>query len=208
MPSVCRAVYLPAASLFTTTLSAQNGVIQRGPDRGPRPSNWVCPFFLKVLPSQAGSPCVSSGSEGIGHVGSPTDVTDEQWTLVQPLVNVAGKRGRRLGNDIRAVVDGVLYIARTGDQWRCLPPQFGPWARVWPQFRRWSRNGTWSRLLAELHRKARTKLGRAAAVPSMVVIGTHLPRPGRPVRGHQGRQAGRGRRRHQAGRFGSTPCRS
>ncbi len=176
MPSVCRAVYLPAASLFTTTLSAQNGVIQRGPDRGPRPSNWVCPFFLKVLPSQAGSPCVSSGSEGIGHVGSPTDVTDEQWTLVQPLVNVAGKRGRRLGNDIRAVVDGVLYIARTGDQWRCLPPQFGPWARVWPQFRRWSRNGTWSRLLAELHRKARTKLGRAAAVPSMVVIGTHQAR--------------------------------
>ncbi len=47
---------------------------------------------------------------------------------------------------------------------------------MWSQFRRWSRNGTWSALLAELHRKARTTLGRAAAEPAMVVIGTHLAR--------------------------------
>ncbi len=70
----------------------------------------------------------------------------------------------------------MLYITHTGCQWRCLPPQFGPWTRVWSQFRRWSRNGVWSALLAELHRKARTKLGRAEVEPSMVVIGTHLAR--------------------------------
>jgi len=74
------------------------------------------------------------------------------------------------------VIDGVLYIAHTGCQWRCLPPQFGPWTRVWSQFRRWYRNGLWSRLPAELHRQVRTDLGRADPEPSMVIIDTHLAR--------------------------------
>lgn len=55
-------------------------------------------------------------------------------------------------------------------------PQFGSWTWGWSQFRRWSRNGVWSRLLAELHRKATTRLGRAEVEPSMVVIDTHLAR--------------------------------
>jgi putative transposase len=96
--------------------------------------------------------------------------------LVEPLLNLAGKRGRNFGADIRTVVDGVLYVAHTGCQWRCLPPQFGPWTRVWSQFRRWSRNGVWSRLLAELPRQARIDLGRNDAIPSMVIIDTHLAR--------------------------------
>ena len=106
----------------------------------------------------------------------PTDLTDEQWALVEPLLNLSGKRGRKFGADIRAVVDGVLYIVHTGCQWRCLPSEFGPWTRVWSQFRRWSRNGVWSRLLAEVHRQAREHLSRADAAPSMVVIDTHLAR--------------------------------
>lgn len=74
----------------------------------------------------------------------PTDTTDAQWDLLKPLINVAGKRGRRFSGDVRRVVDGILYVAYTGCQWRCLPREFGPWTRVWSQFRRWSRNGTWS----------------------------------------------------------------
>ncbi len=53
----------------------------------------------------------------------------------------------------------MLYIAQTGCQWRYLPESFGPWTRVWSQFRRWSRNGTW-----------------AEETPSMVVVDTHLAR--------------------------------
>ncbi len=103
-------------------------------------------------------------------------MTDAQWKLLEPLINVAGKRGRRFSEDVRRVVDGMLYVAYTGCQWRCLPREFGPWTRVWSQFRRWSRNGTWSRLLAALHRHVRVRAGRPASLPSMVVVDTHLGR--------------------------------
>ena len=70
----------------------------------------------------------------------------------------------------------MCYIAHTGCQWRFLPAEFGPWTRVWSQFRRWSRNGTWALVLAELHAQAALALGRMQAKPSMVVIDTHLAR--------------------------------
>jgi putative transposase len=70
----------------------------------------------------------------------------------------------------------MLYIAQTGCQWRYLPESFGPWTRVWSQFRRWSRNGTWARALTVLHAAAREADGRAESAPSMVVIDTHLAR--------------------------------
>jgi putative transposase len=114
--------------------------------------------------------------DGWGVPGYPTDLNDAQWALLAPLVQVPGKRGRKFSGDVRRVIDGVLYITHTGCQWRCLPHEFGPWTRVWSQFRRWSRNGTWARLLAALHRAVRTRLGRAAPLPSMVVMDTHLGR--------------------------------
>src|SRR5690349_10098131 len=70
----------------------------------------------------------------------------------------------------------MLYIAQTGCQWRYLPESFGPWTRVWSQFRRWSRNGTWAKALTVLHAAARRQHGRAEQTPSMVVIDTHLAR--------------------------------
>ena len=71
----------------------------------------------------------------------PSDLTDEQWDLLEPVFNTPGKRGRRHADDVRGVVDAMLYIAQTGCQWRYLPESFGPWTRVWSQFRRWSPNG-------------------------------------------------------------------
>lgn len=106
----------------------------------------------------------------------PTDLTDDQWALLEPLLCSGSKRGRRFGADVRRVVDGILYVSYTGCQWRCLPVEFGPWTRVWSQFRRWSRNGTWARLLAELHRTVRRVAQRTDPTPSMVVVDTHLAR--------------------------------
>jgi transposase len=105
-----------------------------------------------------------------------SDLTDEQWTLPEPVFNAAGKRGRKHADDLRGVVDAMLYISQTGCQWRYLPESFGPWTRVWSQFRRWSRNGTWARALTALHAAAREANGRPDATPSMVVIDTHLAR--------------------------------
>jgi putative transposase len=109
-------------------------------------------------------------------VSYPSDLTDDQWELLEPVFNAPGKRGRKHADDLRTVVDAMLYIAQTGCQWRYLPESFGPWTRVWSQFRRWSRNGTWAQALTVLHGAARESAGRAERTPSLVVIDTHLAR--------------------------------
>jgi putative transposase len=114
---------------------------------------------------------------GVPH-SYPSDLTHDQWALLEPLLNGPGKRGPRFGGDLRDVVDGILYVAHTGCQWRYLPESFGPWTRLWSQFRRWSRNGTWARALTVVHATARVALGRAETAPSMVAIDTHLARGG------------------------------
>ena len=106
----------------------------------------------------------------------PSDLTDEQWDLLEPVFNAPGKRGRGHADDLRSVVNAMLYNSQTGCQWRFLPESFGPWTRVWSQFRGWSRNGTWARALTVLHAAARQADGRTEATPSMVVIDTHLAR--------------------------------
>jgi transposase len=149
-----------------------------------------------------------------------SDLTDEQWALLEPVFNAPGKRGPKHAPDLRRVVDAMLYVSHTGCQWRYLPESFGPWTRVWSQFRRWSRNGTWTRALTVLHPAAREADGRADATPSMVVIDTHLARGasnggftfhdrGGPY-GREGRQARGGGRRDRApgrcpGRAGLHP---
>ena len=120
--------------------------------------------------------CAESHDRHNHVVAYSSDLTDAQWCVLEPLLLVSSKRGPKHGDDIRHVVDAMLYISHTGCQWRFLPEQFGPWTRVWSQFRRWSRNGTWARVLTALHASTRTALGRKEPQPSMVVIDTHLAR--------------------------------
>ncbi len=60
----------------------------------------------------------------------PTGTADAQWALLWPLITVPGKPGRRFGGDVRRVVEGMLFVAHTGYQWRCLPREFGSCTRV------------------------------------------------------------------------------
>ncbi len=55
-----------------------------------------------------------------------SDLTDEQWALLEPVFNAPGKRGPRHGPDLRSVVDAMLYISHTGCRWRYLPDSMGP----------------------------------------------------------------------------------
>ena len=117
-----------------------------------------------------------AGFDGtVGGMSYASDLTDEQWALLKPVFNTPGKRGPRHAPDLRRVVDAMLYVSHTGCQWRFPPESFGPWTRVWSQFRRWSRNGTWARALTVLHAAAREADGRTEATPSMVVIDTTWP---------------------------------
>ncbi|HET7388566.1 MAG TPA: transposase [Nocardioidaceae bacterium] len=71
-------------------------------------------------------------------------MTDDQWDLLEPAFNAPGKRGRRHADDLRTVVVAMLHIAQTDWQWCYVAASFGRRTRVWSQFRRWSRNGTWA----------------------------------------------------------------
>ena len=67
----------------------------------------------------------------------PSDVTDEQWPLIEPHLPAARPGGRPRKTDMRDVVDAILYILRTGCQWRYLPVDFPPRSTVWRYFDRW-----------------------------------------------------------------------
>jgi putative transposase len=106
----------------------------------------------------------------------PTDMTDAQWAKLKPLLESPSKRGRKHGHDLRQVVDALLYVTHTGCQWRYLPESYGPWTRVWSQFRRWSSNVTMQAVVAGLHPEVRALQGRSEPHPSLIVIDTHLVR--------------------------------
>src|SRR4051812_45207080 len=86
----------------------------------------------------------------------PSDVTDEQWRLIERLIPVyPGGRPRK--TDLRDVVDAVFYVLRTGCQWRFLPKDFPPKSTVWRYFDEWRHNGTLEDIHDALRRKVRTE---------------------------------------------------
>ena len=85
----------------------------------------------------------------------PSDVTDEQWALLEPHIPVY-PGGRPRTTDLREVVDAVFYVLRTGCQWRYLPKDFPPKSTVWRYFDEWRHNGTLDTLHDLLRRKVRT----------------------------------------------------
>jgi transposase len=102
-----------------------------------------------------------------------SDLTKEQWEclkpyLVKPLPAVR-RAGRPPKQDFHAVVNGTLYVLKTGCQWRMLSKDFPPWQTVYGCFRRWKREGRWDRALKALREAARQKAGRKAE-PSVAIL--------------------------------------
>src|SRR5881227_3292970 len=86
----------------------------------------------------------------------PSDVTDEQWALIRDLIPVyPGGRPRK--TNLRDVVDAVLYVLRTGCQWRYLPKDFPPKSTAWRYFDEWRHNGTLDQIHDTLRTKVRTQ---------------------------------------------------
>ena len=103
----------------------------------------------------------------------PSDLTDVQWTVLEPILLSAREHrhagGRPRKYPMRRVVDALLYVARTGCQWRQLPENFPPWQSCHQQFRAWRDDGVWERVNAELVRQSRLRQGRPAT-PTAAVI--------------------------------------
>lgn len=76
--------------------------------------------------------------------------TDEQWARIEPLLPSTNGKQSRPFRDHRQVLNGIVYRLRTGCPWRDLPAEFGPWQTVWKRHARFSRDGTWDRLLAQV----------------------------------------------------------
>jgi putative transposase len=89
-----------------------------------------------------------------------SDLTDEQWKLIEPLLPTAKPGGRPRKTDIREVVNAIFYMLRTGCAWRLLPHDFPPPGTVYDYFRAWTKNGTLWRIHDTLRRLVRVAAGR------------------------------------------------
>src|ERR1700730_1385671 len=83
-----------------------------------------------------------------------TDLTDAAWALGKPLLPAARHGGRPRTTDVRAVVNAIFYLLRTGCQWRMLPHQFPPWGTVYYYLRNWEKTGTWTLLHRTLYEQS------------------------------------------------------
>jgi len=86
----------------------------------------------------------------------PSDVTDEQWALIESHLPVY-PGGRPRTTNLRDVVDAIFYILRTGCQWRYLPKDFPPKSTAWRYFDQWRHNGTLDTIHDLLRKKVRTQ---------------------------------------------------
>jgi putative transposase len=99
----------------------------------------------------------------------PSDLTDAEWALIEPLLPRRPMRGNYPWTPKRAVINAICYINRGGCAWRMLPKEYPPWQTVYGYFARWKRNGTWQVIHDALRRQVRLKAGRKPE-PSAAIV--------------------------------------
>jgi putative transposase len=130
----------------------------------------------------------------------PSDLTDSQWALLDPLLPPSNPNTRPRKHPMREVVNALLYVTKEGCTWRALPADFGvPWKTVYNYFRAWTADGTLDRLVDVLRRAVRVKAGRKPG-PSAGSIDSQSARSalGGDDIGIDGGKKVRGRKRHIA----------
>jgi len=101
----------------------------------------------------------------------PSDLTDEQWSLIKHYFKRPDPRGAVSRYTKRSIVNAIFYIIRTGVQWRMLPKDFPKWQAVYNHFSRLRERGVWDQVLIDLTKKYRFESGRNAH-PSYSIIDT------------------------------------
>jgi putative transposase len=127
----------------------------------------------------------------------PSDLTDEQFAILEPLLPPAKPGGRPREVNLHDIIDAILSVNRTGGQWRALPKDYGPWSTAYDYFRKWRRDGTWQTINDALRDQVRKKAGRKRS-PRTAYLDSQSVKGGGAggETGYDGGKKVKGRKRH------------